>query len=311
MQLHFTDTQCNYKHTIHFRNKRCTVRYKQYNVSARQLHTLLHEYYLHNIARVVQTDAAITRTHHWTPTQSAETTMKNITTGTKHINNKHSSNHREKHTNKQAYCTAYVAVHNTTRALYSDINRFQRNQHVRSIINALTTLVRSSVCFRLFQGDLQPLPHDLVAVHALYGTLSRCSIVITDKTWPRKESDGRKQILSTCHKSKHLPPHADYCIRNAQLQKKLCVRMCYLYTGKGPTKSFAEMSFLVHKHFGTNNIAIVTEKLDQVSIQIVRWKMVDEEVGSFRTWTKSQCKKQRRHFNTRAPRAFQTICTAM
>lgn len=59
--------------------------------------------------------------------------------------------------------------------------------------------------------------------------------------------------------------------------------MCYLYTGKGPTKSFAEMSFLVHKHFGTNNIAIVTEKLDQVSIQIVRWKMVDEEVGSF--WT--------------------------
>ena len=43
------------------------------------------------------------------------------------------------------------------------------------------------------------------------------------------------------------------------------------------------MSFLVHKHFGTNNIAIVTEKLDQVSIQVVRWKMVDEEVGSFRT----------------------------
>ena len=92
-------------------------------------------------------------------------------------------------------------------------------------------------------------------------------------------------MLSKCHKSKPLPPLlGDYCTRNAQLQKKLCVRKCCLYSeGEGPTKSFAEMSFLVHKHFGTNNIAIVTEKLDQVSIQVVRWKMVDEEVGSFRT----------------------------
>lgn len=90
-------------------------------------------------------------------------------------------------------------------------------------------------------------------------------------------------MLSKCHKSNSLLVQDDYCIRNTQLQKKLCVRMCYLYTGQALTKSFAKMSFLVHKHFGTNNIAIVTEKLDQVSIQVVRRKMVDEEVGSF--WT--------------------------
>ena len=125
MQLYFTDTQCNYKHTIHFRNKRCTVRYKQYNVSARQLHMLLHEYYLHNIARVVQTDAAITRTHHWTPTQSAETTMKNITAGTKHTttNTVPTIEKRSTLTNRHN-AHAYVAVHNTTHALYSDINTY-------------------------------------------------------------------------------------------------------------------------------------------------------------------------------------------
>ena len=97
----------------------------QDNVSARQLHMLLHEYYLHNIARVVQTDAAITRTHHWTPTQSAETTMKNITAGTKHTttNTVPTIEKRSTLTNRHN-AHAYVAVHNTTHALYSDINMY-------------------------------------------------------------------------------------------------------------------------------------------------------------------------------------------
>ena len=59
----------------------CTVRYKQYNVSARQLHGYMNKC-LYSITLVVHKDAAITRTHHWTPTQSAETTMENIRAGT-------------------------------------------------------------------------------------------------------------------------------------------------------------------------------------------------------------------------------------
>ena len=58
-----------------------------------------------------------------------------------------------------------------------------------TITIGLTNLVGSSVCFRLLQGHLQPFPHDLVAIHALYGTLSRRSVVVTDKTWRREGTD--------------------------------------------------------------------------------------------------------------------------
>lgn len=48
------------------------------------------------------------------------------------------------------------------------------------------------------------------------------------------------------------------------------------------TKSFAKVGLLVHEHLGTNDIAIVAKELDQISIRVVRWEVVYEEVGSFR-----------------------------
>lgn len=54
----------NYKaHTIHFRNKMCTVRYKQYNVSARQLQYMVTWINAYTASHVLYTQMQLSHVH--------------------------------------------------------------------------------------------------------------------------------------------------------------------------------------------------------------------------------------------------------
>lgn len=113
----------NYKaHTIHFRNKMCTVRYKQYNVSARQLHGYRNKC-LHVIARELYTQMQLSHVHttgrphnlQRQPWRASQQVQNTTSTSTVPHGGKGST------LNKQAYTTSTTHmhtqyVHHTTRA---------------------------------------------------------------------------------------------------------------------------------------------------------------------------------------------------
>lgn len=103
----------NYKaHTIHFRNKMCTVRYKQYNVSARQLHGYRNKC-LHVIARELYTQMQLSHVHttgrphnlQRQPWRASQQVQNTTSTSTVPHGGKGST------LNKQAYTTSTTHMH--------------------------------------------------------------------------------------------------------------------------------------------------------------------------------------------------------